>query len=155
MQAVKQVRPVGVYGLIGVMLFMSFGALFGGYSLVRDPSGGLLGMSVEWLGHTGFSDYLIPGLILFSTLGVLPLVAVFLLWLRPEWSPMQGLERLFHIHWVWGVAFGIGLAQMLWIAYQVTTMGLLFWLQPTMFAVGLLIVAVCLLPSVRHHYGRG
>ena len=112
-------------------------------------------MSVEWLGHSGFSDYWIPGLILFTTLGMLPLVGVLLLWLRPEWGLMRSLEDLFHIHWVWGVAFGVGLAQMIWIAYQVTTMGPLFWLQPTMFTVGLLIVGLCLLPSVRRYYGFG
>lgn len=109
-------------------------------------------MSVEWLERTGFSDFFIPGLILFATLGLLPLLTVFLLWMRPRWSLMRGLEGWFHIHWVWGLAFGIGLAQMVWIVYQVATMGLLFWLQPTMFVVGLLICGLCWMPSVRRHF---
>ena len=152
MQAVRQVRPVGLYALTGVLVFMAIGALYGGYSFLTDPSGGQMGIPTAWLERTGFTDYFIPGLILFTVLGVLPLIAAFLLWLRPEWGLMGGLENIFHIHWVWGLAFGIGLAQMVWIVYQVATMGLLFWLQPTMFAVGLLICGLCLLPSVRRYY---
>ncbi|MCX7783944.1 MAG: hypothetical protein N2318_09935 [Meiothermus sp.] len=154
MQVVRQVRPVGVYGLMGVLAFVAVGALYGGYSFLSDPSGGKMGIPTEWLSRTGFSDYFIPGLILFAVLGVLPLLTVVLLWLRPDWGWMQGLENLFHVHWVWGLAFGIGLAQMIWIVYQVVTMGLLFWLQPTMFGMGLLICGLCLLPSVRAHFAR-
>ncbi len=154
MQTMQQVRPAALYGLIGVLLFVSLGAFYGGYSLVSDPSGSQMGIRLEWLWRTGFSDYFVPGLILLIVLGVLPLIAVFLLWFKPEWRLMYGLENLFHIHWVWGLAFGIGLAQMVWIAYQVATMSLLFWLQPTMFAVGLLIVGLCLLPSLRRYYAR-
>ncbi len=152
MQVVREVRPVGLYALTGVLLFVAFGALYGGYSFLSDPSGGQMGIPLAWLERTGFSDFFIPGLILFTMLGVLPLLTVFLLWLRPEWGLMQGLENTFHIHWVWGLAFGIGLAQVVWIIYQVSTMGLRFYLQPTMFVVGLLICGLCLLPSVRRYY---
>jgi hypothetical protein len=152
MQAIRQPRPIGLYGLMGVLLFVSFGALYGGYSFLSDPSGGRMGIPVEWLQRTGFSDYFFPGLILFTVLGLLPLLTVLLLWLRPEWRLMAVLENLFHIHWTWGLAFGIGLAQMVWIVYQVMTMGLRFWLQPTMFGVGLLICGLGLLPSLRRYY---
>jgi hypothetical protein len=39
MQAVRRVRPIEFYGLIGMLLFMSVGALYGGYSFIGDPSG--------------------------------------------------------------------------------------------------------------------
>jgi hypothetical protein len=153
-RAVRQGRPVALYLLILVLLVLSVGALYGGYHLITDSSGGKMGLPVSWLERTGFPDYLIPGLILFTMLGVLPLITVFLLWFRPQWSAMQGLENFFHIHWVWGMAFGIGLAQVIWIGYQVATMGLMFWLQPTFFAVGLVVMGLCLLPSLRHYYAR-
>lgn len=152
MQAIRARRPAMVYVLMLVLLFLSVGALYGGYHLLTDPSGGSLGMPIAWLEPTGFSDYFIPGLILFTALGVLPLGTVFLLGFQPEWRLMRGLEHRFHVRWVWGLAFGTGLAQIVWIVYQVATMGLTFFLQPLFFGVGLVIAGVCWLPSVRHYY---
>lgn len=154
MRATRQVCPAGLYGLSGALGVVAAGALYGGYSLLSDPSGGRMGLPTQWLSRTAFSDYFMPGLLLFTVLGVLPLFTVVLLWLRPDWGLAGGLENILHIHWVWGLAFGVGLAQMVWIVYQVATMGWLFWLQPAMFALGLLICGLCLLPSVRRHYTR-
>lgn len=151
MKTALERKPPALYLLTAVLLFLGAGALYGGYSLVADPSGKGLGMPVEWLRDTGFPDYRIPGLILLTVLGVLPLAAALLLWLRPEWGLMKGLERSLRLRWVWGVAFGVGVAQVIWIVYQVTTMGLTFFLQPLFLGVGLLICGLCLWPSVRHY----
>jgi hypothetical protein len=48
-----------------LLLFNGIGALYGGWSLMAYPDGSNLQMPLEWLERTPFSDFLIPGIILF------------------------------------------------------------------------------------------
>lgn len=48
-----------------LLLFNGVGALFGGWSLIIHPDGTGLQLSIKWLQHTPFPDYLVPGIILF------------------------------------------------------------------------------------------
>ncbi|ADI14904.1 hypothetical protein [Truepera radiovictrix] len=99
-------RPASVYVLMALLLLLSANALFGGYSLLADPSGGGLGMPVSLLEGSLFADFLIPGLILFSVLGLFPLLIIWALWSRPTFGVLKGLERLTHEHWAWaGIVF--------------------------------------------------
>lgn len=59
---------------IVLLLFNSIGALAGGGSLVTDPSGKGLQLPLEYLQHTAFSNYFIPGLILFIVNGLFGLL---------------------------------------------------------------------------------
>jgi hypothetical protein len=51
--------------LKGLNLFLAVSALFGGWVLMKDPTGGIIYMPVENMKYSPFSDYLIPGIILF------------------------------------------------------------------------------------------
>lgn len=53
-----------------LLLFNGIGALYGGWSLMAYPDGSNLQMPMEWLEHTPFSNYLIPGIILFVANGL-------------------------------------------------------------------------------------
>jgi hypothetical protein len=66
--------------LLALMLLLinGIGAIFGGISLMRDPTGGFMQMPVEWLQNSPFNDFLIPGIILFVFNGLFSL-AVFVL----------------------------------------------------------------------------
>lgn len=55
---------------IVLLVFNGVGACFGGYMLVKDPTGQTLQMPVDQLQHSPFSDYFIPGLILLTVFGV-------------------------------------------------------------------------------------
>lgn len=62
-----------------LMSFVGLTALYGGWSLMMDPSGLALQMPVEKLKRSPFEDFFIPGTILFFILGcgsllVLPIV---------------------------------------------------------------------------------
>ncbi len=63
------------------------GALFGGAVLVAGPDGHLLGMPQSLLASSPFTDFLIPGLLLFVALGLLPLVATVLTMFRSRAAP--------------------------------------------------------------------
>jgi hypothetical protein len=53
-----------------LLLFNGIGALYGGWSLMAYPDGSNLQMPIEWLERTPFSDFLIPGIILFIANGL-------------------------------------------------------------------------------------
>jgi len=56
--------------LIGLLAMLGLGAIGGGGALILSPSGKLLGgLPLAMLNKTPFSDFLIPGIILFFVLG--------------------------------------------------------------------------------------
>lgn len=65
--------------LILLHLLLGIGAVFGGVVLVIDPSGELINMPITLLENSPFDSFLIPGIILFVVLGVLPLIVSFAL----------------------------------------------------------------------------
>jgi hypothetical protein len=58
-----------------LLLVNGLGALFGGWMLISDPTGGALQLPFELIEHTFLKTYFIPGLILFTLIGLLSLVA--------------------------------------------------------------------------------
>ena len=155
-QNVNQARPFTVYVLILLLLFLGISAIYGGYNLIVDPSGGQLQMPLGWIESTPFQNYFIPGLILFTVLGVLPLVTVVALWLRPVWSWAKGLEAFTHEHWSWLASVMVGIALIIWITVQFLMFGarhpVQIGLELSLGTLGLLIITVSLVPSVRHYY---
>ena len=148
----RRTRPASVHVLVSLLLLLAINALYGGSSLILDPSGDRLGIPVGLLEGSPFPDYLLPGLILFWVLGILPLLVALALWLEPAWRAMGGLERLLREHWARSAAVVVGIALIVWIGVQMTV--LRFFLQPVLLGLGLAITAVGLLPSVRRHYAR-
>lgn len=67
-----------VMKIIAIILLciLSLPALYGGWALITDPSGGLLKMSTNELSISPFPDFLLPGIILFFVLGVGSLVVL-------------------------------------------------------------------------------
>lgn len=57
-----------------LLLVNGITALIGGCSLILHPDGSSLGLSVSFLANSPFSDYSVPGLVLFSLIGILSLV---------------------------------------------------------------------------------
>jgi len=59
---------------IALLFFNGISALFGGGSMIYDPSGKNLQMPIELLDKSPFDNFLIPGIILFSVNGLLNLI---------------------------------------------------------------------------------
>ncbi len=156
MQNVNQSRPFTVYVLMALLLFLGISAMYGGYSLIADPSGHRLQLPSGWLELTPFPNYFIPGLILFSVLGVFPLVVTMLLYFKPHWSIMRGLEYLTHEHWSWFTSLTVGIALIIWITVQFLMFGakhpVQIGLELTLGTLGIIIIALSLFPSVRRYY---
>ena len=68
--------------IVSVLLFInSIGAIFGGANLIDHPDGSSLQLSPDWLKHTPFDDYLVPGVVLFITNGLLGFIVLATLFL--------------------------------------------------------------------------
>jgi hypothetical protein len=125
------------------LVVLGIGATAGGIALVAAPDGSIMQMPLRFLEGSPFADYLVPGLILLGLFGIGSLVAAALVLLRLWYAPL--------------VAFVIGSGQMIWIVVQLAIIDEFNWLQPAMFAVGLVIAVAASVwgwPVVRALFGR-
>lgn len=106
------VRSPGPARLVAALcLLVGVGGLYGGGTMVADPSGGLLGMPAEVLRGTPVSDFTLPGLFLISAFGVVPIVIGVRL-------ATTDADR-----W-WRAALSLGVVLLVWMAVQVVLIGL-------------------------------
>ena len=65
-----------LFRIIAIILlsFNAVSALYGGWALMSDPSGGSLGLPLRFLDHSPFENFLLPGIILFITIGMFSLL---------------------------------------------------------------------------------
>lgn len=154
--------------LMSILLLEGILGLAGGVMLVADPSGRLLQMPSAWLHGTPFSSFLVPGLLLASALGLLPLFASFALWrVRTVPGSVLGsvpgsvtdsvpgprrLERALGRDTAWLASFVAGVAIMIWIVVQIAMVRMFHPMQAFIFTLGAAIVALSLLPSVRRKH---
>jgi hypothetical protein len=94
---------------IGLEVFLGLGALGGGLVLVVAPRGEIMPLPVSALAGSPFDTYLVPGLILFSVLGLGPLVAARLAWSRNPLAPFA--------------AVATGIALLIWVAVEIAIIG--------------------------------
>ena len=104
--------------------FNGLSGLAGGFGLITNPDGEALAMSTEWLQLTPFTNFLIPGIVLFAFNG-LGNIAGFMATLRKH-------EKAAFI------ATAFGAVMMTWIVAQVSWIGYKSFLQPLYFSTGLL-----------------
>jgi hypothetical protein len=111
MQANPAIRPLSrlAKATFCLEIVLSVGALGGGAALILGPRGEILPLPLSALLGSPFNSYLIPGLILFSVLGMGPLGAAFLVWRRHELAPVA--------------AFIAGTALLIWVAVQIAIIG--------------------------------
>lgn len=128
--------------LISLHVLLGIGALFGGGGMIIDPTGAFIQMPISLLNETPFTSFLIPGIILFVILGILPLITAFGLITKRTWRLAETLNVFPNHHWSWSYSLYIGFLLIGWITiqmYLINGVGLLhviyiFW--------GLLIVGV-------------
>jgi hypothetical protein len=148
-------RPALATALIVLLVFLGVSGLFGGVAFVAAPDGSILHAPKSWLENIPFSDFLIPGLLLFFIVGVLPLLVAAALQWRPAWPGLQRRAPFKGQYWGWtasGLAgFGIIIFEIVEAAY----IGLGSVLQYLYLFVGVAIVALALSGPVREFYRVG
>ncbi len=114
-----------------IQTLVGIGAAVSGVLLMVSPGGSLIGAPPEMLEGSPFTDFLMPGLILFAVNGIGQLFAAFLTFRQ---KPAAGLT---------GAVFGLGL--MIWIFVQVSMIGGGHILQYGYFFVGVCETALAFL----------
>lgn len=117
--------------IIILLAINGIGAVFGGGSLIADPTGQSLGMSIDMLQHSPFKDFFIPGLILFGLLGIGSLVVCVIVVLR-----MNGYA-------LWTIFIGFVLS--LWIAIQILMLQDVHYLHIIFGCIGIMLVILGIL----------
>ena len=123
--------------LVVFELFVAVTAIISGVAIL---AGGLQ-MPLELLRNTPFSDYTIPALVLAIVVGGSSLVAAALVLAGREIGVLVSLTA--------------GLIMVGWIAVQVVMIGLIIWLQPFYFVLGLAIFGLAArlwMTEVWHHH---
>jgi hypothetical protein len=120
-------------GALALEVLLSIGAIGGGLILMVAPRGEIMPLPLSALAGSPFDTYFVPGLILFGVLGLGPLVAARLAWLRHPLAPTA--------------AFMVGVGLFIWVAVEVAIIG--YSNEPPLQAIyGVLGVAI-LLAGVR------
>lgn len=122
-----------------LLFFNGIGALFGGWTLMANPDGSGLQLTLELLRHAPFQNYFIPGLILFFANGLFSLfVLAALLFNIKNYSLLvfaQGiiltvwivvqcamLQTIHYLHMVYGFA-GLFMLASGWMLKQIEPAG--------------------------------
>jgi hypothetical protein len=86
---------------IMLLLLIGISASLGGLALVIDPTGDVLGLSVRGLSETFFTDYEVPGLILFFAIGILNLItSVVTMLKRPIYPTLVFIQGAILTGWI-------------------------------------------------------
>ncbi|PLR84374.1 hypothetical protein CVD25_22180 [Bacillus canaveralius] len=144
--------PIASKLLVIVHMLLGVGAVFGGFSLIIDTSGNLLKMPISLLKQSPFNDYLIPGIILLSLFGVVPLILAVALMKKWQWKAANKLNVFAEKHWSWTYSLYIGFALIIWITLQVYFINDVHTVHLVYMAVGLAIQILTLLPGVQNYY---
>jgi uncharacterized protein YbjT (DUF2867 family) len=94
---------------IALEVFLSLGAIGGGLALMLGPRGEIIPLPVAALKGSPFDSFFVPGLILSSVLGLGPLAAALLAWLRHPLAPLAALT--------------VGGALLIWLAVEIAIIG--------------------------------
>ena len=145
-------RPPALYILCLLLAFQAISALGGGSVILLDPTGVSIGFPPETLRGTPFPNFIIPGIILFFVLGVLPAILVYALLARPLWPWANALNIYRDRHWAWTYALYVGIMLIVWIDVQIWMVGYGMFIQTFYAFMGLAIVVAALWPSVWRYY---
>ena len=146
----KNTRPFSFYPLCLMHFILSISALAAGFSFMVEPDGTGIEIDLSYLGRTPFSNFFLPGLILFLFNGIFPLVILIGLIFRPFWKAINFLNIYKDKHWAWTYSLYSGIILILWITIQ-STMTDYFFLQPVCLGLGTGILILTLLPGMQKY----
>jgi hypothetical protein len=96
-----------IYILICCVLIQGISGIIGGISLISDPTGSNIDLSILLLKDSPFKDYLLPGIILLSILGIYPIIVFVGLYKGKYWALCS--------------AKLLGIVLMLWVVSEIIT----------------------------------
>jgi hypothetical protein len=149
---ISRSRKPEIYFLVFLVAIESVAALYGGIGLITDPSGSSLHLELKYLKGSIFNNYMIPGLVLFFLLGLMPLSMIYPLLFKPK-LPLMNIFNIYSgYYWAWTYTLYCAIMLIIWINIQFLYIGAVSDLQSYVGLFGVLILIVTLIPRVRRHY---
>lgn len=124
-----------------LLIINGISGLAGGYGLISDPSGKGVKMPLELLEGSPFNNFLIPGLVLFTFIGVSSLVVAYLVANRHKHAPLLLIYQ--------------GVTVWIWLTVQIIVINTLDPLQLVYGIIGLILVLCGAMTRKKHsllHY---
>jgi len=141
--------------LLFVLGFLAVGAIGGGLVLIISPSGELIGIPVSEFKNIPFNSYLIPGIILFTVLGIIPFLLIIALLKKPKSRLAEQLNIFKDMHWSWTFSIYVAFALIGWIHIQLIFLqGGVYWLHTFYMCYAVLLLILALLPPIRNLYRK-
>ncbi|MFZ1676441.1 MAG: hypothetical protein WAT91_04155, partial [Saprospiraceae bacterium] len=147
-------RHSTVYVLLTLLVLLGTGAIFGGGVLIISPKGDLFGMPLSILDNSLFNDFLIPGIILFTVLGITPICIVIALLKKPEYKIAELFNIYKDMYWAWTYCIYIAFALIIWIQIEMTILRAVHWSHTLYMFFAIAILFVALFPKVRNSYKK-
>ncbi len=152
-QSTRPLIPALVWALIGLLVFLAVGAIFGGGGLILGPDGELIHMPFSHLQGSPFSNFLIPGILLFVFNGIYPLIIAYSLWKKPGWRWPDMINPFKQHHWSWAGALAAGMIVLVWITVEM--MWVPFGLVHVFYLIyGVALIVITLSSTVRNYSSR-
>ncbi len=137
-----------------LLALLGIGAIFGGGVLIISPSGELFGMPLSMLVNSPFSNFLLPGVILFSVLGLMPCWIVWALIKKPMYKIAESLNFFADMYWAWSFSIYTAFALIIWIQIEMYFVQSVHWSHTLYMFWAITIIFVALLPPIRNLYKR-
>ncbi len=122
---VKRIRNI----FLIVLGFLGLGAIGGGLVLIISPTGELIGIPLSEFKNIPFNSYLIPGIILFVVLGIIPLLLIIALLKKPESKLAEQINIFKDMHWSWTYSIYIAFALIIWIQIEMVFLHDVHWIH--------------------------
>ncbi len=140
--------------LISLLAILGFGAIFGGGVLIISPSGGIFGMPLSLLKNSPFHNFLIPGIVLFTVLGIAPVGVAFALANKQRYSLPEVLNCYGDMYWAWTYSIYIAFALIIWIQVEMIYLQAVHWSHTLYMFLAIAIIFIALLPKVRTQFKK-
>ena len=135
--------------------FLALSAVGGGAALIISPSGKLLGgLPLSILKNSPFTDFLIPGIILFVVLGLFPALLLFALHNKTSSALAEHFNFFKDMHWAWSFSIYVAFALIIWIQVETIYVQGVGWLQTFYMLYSIPLIFVALLPQVKQFYKK-
>ena len=140
---------------LSLLAFLGLSAIGGGGALIISPSGKLLGgLPLSILERSPFNDFLVPGIILFVILGIIPSLLVLALLKKPSSVFAERFNFFKDMHWAWAFSIYVAFALIIWIQVETIFIQGVGWLQTFYMLYAIPLILVALLPQVRNLYKK-
>jgi hypothetical protein len=147
-------RNSAKYLLVILLAILGLGAIYGGSVLIISPSGNLFGMPLSMLDNSPFTNFLIPGIILFSFLGIVPIGVSIALIKKPEFKFAELFNIYKDMYWGWTYCIYIAFSLIIWIQIEVIILRAVHWSHTFYIFFALAIIFVALLSQIRTMYKK-